>query len=123
MQIDIGFGDAVTPATQILEFPALLSPEGPRLHAYPKETVVAEKLQAIVALSMANSRMKDFYDLLALSHLFEFDGEILANAIRVTFDRRQTSLPMDKPVGLSDALCVIGRRSINGLPLLDGRLS
>ncbi|CDX53060.1 hypothetical protein MPL3365_170237 [Mesorhizobium plurifarium] len=60
VQVDIGFGDAVTPAAQELEFPSLLSAEGPRLRAYPRETVVAEKLQAIVVLGQANSRMKDF---------------------------------------------------------------
>ncbi|MBX3576146.1 MAG: nucleotidyl transferase AbiEii/AbiGii toxin family protein [Rhizobiaceae bacterium] len=103
MQVDIGFGDAVTPAAQELEFPSLLSAEGPRLKAYPRETVVAEKLQAIVALGQANSRMKDFYDLLALSRLFAFEGESLAQAIRATFERRHTSLPTETPVGLSAA--------------------
>ncbi|MEJ6780979.1 nucleotidyl transferase AbiEii/AbiGii toxin family protein [Aminobacter sp. Piv2-1] len=103
VQVDIGFGDAVTPAAQVLEFPSLLSTEGPRLRAYPRETVVAEKLQAIVALGQANSRMKDFYDLLALSRLFAFEGGSLAQAIRATFERRGTPLPTDIPVGLSVA--------------------
>lgn len=103
IQIDVGFGDAVTPEAEMLEFPALLSPQGPRLRAYPKETVVAEKLQAIVALGMANSRMKDFYDLLTLSRLFDFHGETLTAAIRATFERRQTPLPTIMPVGLSEA--------------------
>nr|WP_292234755.1 nucleotidyl transferase AbiEii/AbiGii toxin family protein [Mesorhizobium sp.] len=74
VQVDIGFGDAVTPTAQEPEFPSLLSAEGPRLRAYPRATVVAEKLQAIVVLGQANSRMKDFYDLLALSRLFAFEG-------------------------------------------------
>jgi hypothetical protein len=103
VQVDIGFGDAVTPAAQELEFPSLLSAKGPRLKAYPRETVVAEKLQAIVALGRANSRMKDFYDLLALSRLFAFEGGSLAQAIRATFERRHTSLPTEAPVGLSAA--------------------
>ncbi len=103
VQVDIGFGDAVTPAAQELEFPSLLSAEGPRLRAYPRETVVAEKLQAIVALGQANSRMKDFYDLLALSQLFAFEGGSLAQAIQATFERRHTSLPTGTPVGLSAA--------------------
>lgn len=103
MQVDIGFGDAVTPAAQELEFPSLLSAEGPRLKAYPRETVVAEKLQAIVALGQANSRMKDFYDLLALSRLFAFEGGPLARAIRATFERRGTPLPTEIPLGLSNA--------------------
>jgi predicted nucleotidyltransferase component of viral defense system len=103
VQVDIGFGDAVTPAAQELEFPSLLSAEGPRLRAYPRETVVAEKLQAIVALGQANSRMKDLYDLLALSRLFAFEGGSLARAIRATFERRHTSLPTGAPAGLSAA--------------------
>ena len=102
VQVDVGFGDAITPAAQELEFPSLLAPEGPRLKAYPKETVVAEKLQAIVALGRANSRMKDFYDLLALSRLFEFDGRTLASAIRATFDRRATIVQAKVPDGLHD---------------------
>lgn len=101
VQVDIGFGDAITPAAQELEFPSLLSPDGPRLKAYPKETVVAEKLQAVVALGRANSRMKDFYDLLVLSRLFEFEGAALATAIRATFDRRGTVVPTTPPDGLS----------------------
>lgn len=103
VQVDIGFDDAVTPAAQELEFPSLLSAEGPRLKTYPRETVVAEKLQAIVALGQANSRMKDFYDLLALSRLFAFEGGSLVQAIRATFERRGTALPTDTPVGLSAA--------------------
>lgn len=102
LQVDIGFGDAVTPGTEELEFPSLLSPEGPRLRAYPKETVVAEKFQAIVALGLANSRMKDFYDLFALSELFTFDSARLAKAVEATFERRQTAMPDDMPTGLSD---------------------
>jgi predicted nucleotidyltransferase component of viral defense system len=102
VQVDIGFGDAITPAAQELEFPPLLSPEGPRLNAYTKETVVAEKLQAIVVLGRANSRMKDFYDLLALSRLFEFEGRTLASAIRATFERRGTAVPTAVPDGLDD---------------------
>lgn len=101
VQVDIGFGDAITPAAQELEFPPLLTPVGPRLKAYPKETVVAEKLQAMVALGRANSRMKDFYDLLALSRLFGFDGETLVSAIRSTFEQRWTPIPNATPEGLS----------------------
>ncbi len=101
VQVDIGFGDAITPAAQELEFPPLLSSKGPHLKAYPKETVVAEKLQAIVALGRANSRMKDFYDLLVLSRLFAFEGGVLASAIRATFDRRGTIIPATPPDGLS----------------------
>ena len=103
VQIDIGFGDAVTPAITELEFPPLLDAPAPKIRAYPKETVLAEKLQAIVALGAINTRMKDYYDLLALARLFEFDGEIVRTAITATFERRGTPLPVEIPFGLSDA--------------------
>lgn len=103
VQIDVGFGDVITPAAQDLEFPPLLFETGPRLRAYPKETVIAEKLQAIIALGRANSRMKDFYDLLALSRLFDFEGEVLAAAIGATFSRRDTPLPDGVPDALTRA--------------------
>ncbi len=101
LQVDIGFGDAITPRAVDIEFPALLDFPAPRLRAYPRETVVAEKLEAIVQLGMANSRMKDFYDVALLSRIFEFDGEVLTRAIRVTFDRRKTPIPAALPVGLT----------------------
>lgn len=101
LQVDIGFGDAITPAAVEIEFPALLDFQAPRLHAYPRETVVAEKMEAMVQLGMANSRMKDFYDVALLSRIFEFDGEILARAIRATFDRRKTPIPAALPVALT----------------------
>ena len=103
VQIDIGFGDAVTPAITDLEFPPLLDAPAPRIRAYPKETVLAEKLQAIVALGVINTRMKDYYDLVALARLFEFDGEIVRTAITATFARRCTPLPAETPIGLTDA--------------------
>ena len=103
VRIDIGFGDIITPPAHELEFPSLLSPKGPRIIAYPKETVVAEKLQAVVALGRVNSRMKDFYDLLALSRLFSFDGQILTSSIRATFEQRMTVIPTETPEGFSDA--------------------
>lgn len=101
VQIDIGFGDAVTPAITELEFPTLLDAPAPRVRAYPKETVLAEKLEAICALGVANSRMKDFYDLVALARLFEFDGAIVRDAFIATFQRRGTDLPDGAPAGLT----------------------
>ena len=101
VQIDIGFGDAITPGVQNLVFPSLLSSVGVPLKAYPRETVVAEKLEAIVSLGIANSRMKDFYDLLALSRFFGFDGQTLVQAITATFTRRMTAVPATAPEGLS----------------------
>lgn len=103
LQIDIGFGDAITPKAGSLEFPPLLDFPAPRLLAYPPETVVAEKLEAMVHLGLANSRMKDFYDLVILSRMFEFDGDLLTRAIRATFERRKTLLPMGLPVALTPA--------------------
>jgi predicted nucleotidyltransferase component of viral defense system len=102
VQIDIGFGDAVTPAASEIEFPPLLDLPAPRIRAYPRETVVAEKLQAIVMLGAVNTRLKDYYDLVALSRLFAFDGQALCDAIIATFERRRTEIPDDVPIGLSE---------------------
>jgi predicted nucleotidyltransferase component of viral defense system len=101
IQADIGFGDAVTPGPRSIEYPTLLDSPAPNLKAYPHETVVAEKYQALVTLGMANSRMKDFYDLWIISREFDFDGLILSKAIGNTFSRRHTSLPEHGPLGLS----------------------
>ena len=103
LQIDIGFGDVVTPGPLELEYPVLLDQPVPVLNAYPRETVAAEKFEAIVALDLANSRMKDFYDLLAMSRLFAFEGAMLAAAIRATFERRVTPVPWEHPPSLTDA--------------------
>ena len=94
IQIDVGFGDTVTPAPSETDYPTLLEFPGPRLLAYPKETVVAEKLQALVKLGIANTRMKDFYDLEILPRTFAFDGKTLATAIQNTFRKRGTDLPI-----------------------------
>jgi len=93
MQMDIGFGDTITPPPIETSFPTILNGPAPLLLAYPKETVVAEKFEAMVKLGMANSRMKDFHDLRALSQLFPFDGRLLAEAIVRTFERRKTVIP------------------------------
>ncbi len=103
LQIDIGFGDAVTPAPEEITYPTLLPFPAPRIRAYPKETVVAEKYQALVSLGMANSRMKDFYDLWVMSTTFAFDGATLAAAIGATFSRRQTALPAEIPLAMTAA--------------------
>lgn len=101
IQADIGFGDAVTPEPEQVEYPTLLEYPAPCLRAYPRETVVAEKYQALVNLGIANSRMKDFYDLWIMAHKFDFDGLTLSEAIRNTFARRQTTLQKQTPSGLS----------------------
>jgi predicted nucleotidyltransferase component of viral defense system len=101
LQIDVGFGDAITPEATSAEFPALLDFPAPRLLVYPRETVIAEKLEAIVQLGMANSRMKDFYDIVVLANSFEFQGQLLLDAIRATFKRRGTTIPKERPVAFT----------------------
>ena len=101
LQIDVGFGDVVVPRPTRVNFPAMLEFAAPVLRAYPRETVVAEKFQAMVMLGIANSRMKDFFDLWTLANAFEFDGAILCRAIRATFNRRKTTLPTAPPLALT----------------------
>ena len=102
IQVDVGFGDAVTPAPKQEPFPVLLDFPPPVLRLYPRETVVAEKTEAMVQLGLVNSRMKDYYDIWVLMQGFQFDGELLKSALAATFVRRKTALPSDVPPGLSD---------------------
>jgi predicted nucleotidyltransferase component of viral defense system len=102
LQIDIGFGDLVRPRPRKLAFPTLLKMPAPVLKAYPPEAVVAEKLHAMVALGMANSRMRDCYDLWTLAMRFPFEGRVLAESVRATFKRRRTPLPTGAPLALTD---------------------
>jgi len=101
IHVDIGYGDAVTPGVVRIEYPTLLDLPAPSLLAYPPETVVAEKYQAMVSLGMVNTRMKDFFDLWAIAGTFAFDGAVLARAIQATFERRRTALPRELPVALT----------------------
>jgi len=102
LQIDVGFGDVVTPRAKTIKYPTLLGFPAPSIRACPRETVVAEKLQAMVMLGMANSRMKDFYDLSVLAQRFTFDGETLVKAMKATFRRRKTEIPPEPPLALTD---------------------
>jgi predicted nucleotidyltransferase component of viral defense system len=102
IQIDVGFGDAVTPKAKIISYPVLLDFPSPRIRAYNRETQIAEKLQSMVFLGMANSRMKDFYDIYILSKTFSFDGNTLVKAIKATFKQRGTQIPEEIPIALSD---------------------
>lgn len=104
LRIDVGFGDAVTPGAAEIEFPTLLGFPAPTIRTYRRETVVAEKFQAMVSLGIGNSRMKDFYDVWYLARNFEFDGGQLQAAIGATFERRKTSLPSDSlpPLALTE---------------------
>lgn len=99
MQIDTGFGDVITPSATATDYPVLLDFPAPRLLCYPRETVVAEKFEAMTKLGLFNSRMKDFYDVWHLSRQFEFDGALLTQAIQRTFAHRKTAI-----VALPEAL-------------------
>ena len=113
LQIDIGFGDAVTPDAQQVTYPTLLADvPAAALRAYPKATVVAEKLHAVTLLGMTNTRMKDFFDLWVLLHDATLDNEELQRAIAATFSRRQTAMPGTLPIGLSDAFAEDGTKQI-----------
>lgn len=103
IQVDIGFGDAVTPGPEDVEYPVMLSEfEAPKLRVYPRYTVVAEKFEALSSLGIANSRMKDYFDLWILAQHTDFDGDLLCRALHATFERRRTPLPDGLPFGLSD---------------------
>lgn len=102
VQADIGFGDAVVPGPDEVDYPVILDEMPvPHLRVYPRYTVVAEKLEALTSLGMLNSRMKDYFDLWVLARYSEFDRQILIQAVAATFDRRQTRVPDGVPVGLS----------------------
>lgn len=104
LQIDVGFGDAVTPPPERATFPTLLEDmDAPRIRCYPRETVIAEKVHAITTLGITNTRMKDFYDVDYLARHFAYQGAVLANALKSTFARRDTPLPDTPPVALTTA--------------------
>ena len=101
--VDVGFGDALEPGVEVIDYPSLLDFPRPRLRAYARETVIAEKFQAMVALGRGNSRMKDFYDVWLLSQSFPFDDARLARAIAATFKRRGSAIPVKLPDALTSA--------------------
>ena len=102
VQFDIGIGDAITPLAKKADFPALLAMSAPRIKVYPKATVIAEKLETIVKRGLANSRMKDYYDLWVLSREEHIDMSEVANAVVRTFARRKTAVPQECPYGLTN---------------------
>lgn len=111
VQVDVGYGDAVTPAPEIATYPVMLDDmPAPQLRVYPRYTVIAEKFEAIVSLGMANSRMKDYFDLWVLMRNAELDQEILEQAIRATLARRGTAMPVGIPGGLSDQFAEDGTK-------------
>lgn len=101
--IDIGFGDALEPGAVEMDVPVLLDLPKPHLRAYAKETVIAEKFQAMVTLGLANTRIKDFYDIWVLSRSSEFSDDRLARAMAATFARRKTEIPDGTPDALTGA--------------------
>ncbi len=101
VQVDVGYGDAVTPSPVRITYPTLLDHPAPELQAYPAPTVVAEKLEAMTSLGLANSRMKDFFDVAWCAEHLAFDGEELVSAVCATFQRRGTVLPTTAPTALT----------------------
>src|SRR5450432_2241445 len=112
LQIDVGFGDAITPDPSLTTVPSMLGMDPPQVLAYPRETVVAEKLHAMVILDISNTRMKDFYDLWFLSRSWPFQLIALADAIRATFERRGTPLPAGTPFALTPEFHSDGQKSL-----------
>lgn len=103
ISIDVGFGDATEPQPEELTLPGLLDMPRAKLRGYARETVIAEKFHAMVALGLTNTRIKDYYDVWLLSQSFEFDEGQLARAIAATFERRGTDIPSETPDGLTPA--------------------
>jgi Nucleotidyl transferase AbiEii toxin, Type IV TA system len=101
MQIDIGFGNAIEPPPTDVDYPTLFDMPAPRIRAYPREAIVAEKLHAMVVLGERNTRFKDFRDLYVQALQFTFDGERLARAIASTFERRRTPTDAALPTALT----------------------
>lgn len=102
MQVDIAFGDSVSPQAREVSYPTILDLPKPRIKAYPLENVISEKAHTIASLGIQNSRMKDYFDIWFLSRNHSFKGEILVKAITATFNRRNTLIPTQIPLGLSD---------------------
>ena len=111
LQIDVGFGDAVEPQPIETTYPTILDFPPPRLRIYSQESVIAEKLHAMVMLGMLNSRMKDFYDLWTLRNTFAFEGVVLQKAIETTFVHRKTSIPNEIPIALTREFATDARKN------------
>jgi len=112
IQVDVGFGNAIVPGPEETEYRTILGDPPPRILAYPRESVVAEKLNAMVTLGERNSRYKDFYDLHAIANAFQFDKDTLLRAVRATFERRATPIDAALPVPLTAAFYANGERLI-----------
>lgn len=98
LQIDVGFGDIVSPRPTAFSYPSILDFPAPKFNGYTKESAIAEKFQAMVKLGMLNNRMKDFYDIWLLSRVFDFEGKDLVKAIQKTFNQRKTEMDANPSV-------------------------
>lgn len=98
IQIDFGFGDIVYPKTMTIDYPVILDFPKPHLKGYPIESVVSEKIEAMVKLGLLNSRMKDFFDIWLMMHQFDFNGVNLMGALKKTFNHRKTDIPKGRPL-------------------------
>ena len=117
LQVDIGFGDVITPEREERDYPTLLDLPAPRLWTYPRETLIAEKFDAMVSRGMTNTRVKDLWDIACLARRFAFDGETLRTAIEETLRRRQTALAGERPVALTPSYYLDAARSQRWLVL------
>ena len=112
IQVDIGLGDAITPKPEEAAYPTLLNMPAPRMKVYPRETAIAEKLDAMLERGLKNSRMKDYYDIALLSQHFKFDGPVLRAAIEATLRRRGHAVPASLPAALTDAFATDRAKSL-----------
>ena len=119
LQMDIGFGDVITPEREERDYPTLLDLPAPRLWTYPRETLIAEKFDAMVSRGMTNTRVKDLWDIACLARRFTFDGETLRSAIEETLRRRQTPLAGERPVALTPGYYLDGTRAQRWQVLLE----
>jgi predicted nucleotidyltransferase component of viral defense system len=119
MQIDIGFGNAIEPGANDVQYPTLLDGPAPNIRAYPHEAVVAEKLHTLVILGDRTSRMKDIYDLYTLAAQFSFDGAKLTRAIAATFERRKTKIDPTLPAALAPRFYADAARATQWRAYLD----
>ena len=110
LQVDVAYGEAVDPEPEEVELPVILALPAPRLRAYPREVVIAEKFEAMVKLGVANSRMKDYYDVWYLAKTHRFDAGRLRRAVSATFGRRGTAIPEHTPIALSDEFALDASR-------------
>ena len=118
LQVDVGAGDAVVPPPEIREFPGLLNFPRATLRMYRPETSIAEKTEAMVRLGLANSRMKDFFDIHELASTQAFDGDALRRAVAATFARRSTAIPAERPLALTEEFAVNPQKQAQWTPFV-----